>query len=291
MINIYTDGACQGNPGPGGWAAVIVQDGRRTEHSGRVEGTTNNRMELQAAIEGLSRTPEGAGVVLHSDSQYLIYSMTRNWKRRVNTDLWRKLDGLVASRKVRWEWAEENADNPEIQRAHNLATQQAGTAKADPPLDLTHLDERGQARMVDVSAKPETAREAIARGRVFMQPETLKLLQEGKVEKGDALAVARLAGIAAAKETARLIPLAHPLPLTQVTVDLRLDDTRSAVDIEARAKTTARTGVEMEALVAVAVSALALYDMLKAADRAMRIEDIRLVRKSGGRSGEIVLEG
>lgn len=298
MIRIYTDGACQGNPGPGGWAAILLQEGRRAEHSGSQERTTSNRMELQAAIEGLARTPEGAQVTLHSDSQYLVYSMApapgakRRWQRRANLDLWGRLDALAASREVRWVWLEGHQGQPEMEQAHQLATRKAGIAEAAPSLPgrITHLDERGQARMVDVSAKPETERVAVARGRVVMQPATLKLLQEGRVEKGDALAVARLAGISAAKETARLIPLAHPVPLAQVAVELRLNPSESAVDIEARAKAVGRTGVELEALTAVAVSALALYDMLKAADRGMRIEAIRLARKSGGRSGDIVLE-
>ncbi len=309
MITIYTDGGCQGNPGPGGWGTIVLQDGERIEYSGREPRTTNNRMELQGAIEGLLRTPEGSEVTLSSDSQYLVYTMTRGWKRNKNLDLWEKLDSLTASRKVKWAWLQD-FQHPEMECAHQLATGKAGNAESKKPFPapptsidgvaptqqsaavpaLTHLDERGHARMVDVSPKAETEREAIARGRVLMQPATLKLLQEGKVEKGDALAVARLAGISAAKDTSRLIPLAHPLPLTQVAVHLALDEANSAVDIEARAKTVGRTGVEMEALVAVSMAALALYDMLKAADRAMHITDIRLVRKSGGKSGTFVAE-
>lgn len=150
---------------------------------------------------------------------------------------------------------------------------------------LTHLDEDGHARMVDVSAKPETERRAVAACSVLMQPETLRLVREGAAAKGDVLGVARLAGIMAAKRTADLIPLCHPLALTSVTVDLVCDETRSAVDIEAAAKITARTGVEMEAMTAAAVAALTVYDMVKAVDRGMRITDLRLVHKSGGKSG------
>jgi len=149
---------------------------------------------------------------------------------------------------------------------------------------LTHIDESGHARMVDVSAKAETVREATAKGRVTMQPETLALITTGAAKKGDVLAVARLAGIMAAKRTADLIPLCHPLPIAAVTVDLDLTDT--AVDITATIRTTGRTGVEMEALTAVSVAALTVYDMLKAADRAMTIEAIRVVAKSGGKSGD-----
>ncbi|MCS7050076.1 MAG: cyclic pyranopterin monophosphate synthase MoaC [Thermomicrobium sp.] len=152
--------------------------------------------------------------------------------------------------------------------------------------ELTHLDERGQARMVDVGSKPETHRVAVARARVCVQAETLRILREGRAAKGDVLGVARIAGIMAAKRTAELIPLCHSLPLTKVEVDLVLDDERSSIEIEARVETIARTGVEMEALTAVSVAALTVYDMLKAVDRGMTIEAVRLVRKSGGRTGE-----
>jgi cyclic pyranopterin phosphate synthase len=150
---------------------------------------------------------------------------------------------------------------------------------------LTHLDEAGRARMVDVSAKDETERVAVAAGSVLMQPATLALIQSGGVAKGDVLAVARLAGIMAAKRTADLIPLCHPLALTSVAVELACDATRSAVDITATCRVTGRTGVEMEALTAVSVAALTIYDMCKAVDRGMRITEIRLMHKSGGKSG------
>lgn len=151
--------------------------------------------------------------------------------------------------------------------------------------DLTHFDAEGRARMVDVSDKDVTARVAIARGSVIMAPATLQRIRQGDIKKGDVLAVARLAGIMAAKRTHDLVPLCHPLALTGVNVDLRVDPDRNAVDIEAEVKTTGRTGVEMEALTAVSVAALTVYDMCKAIDRAMRITDIRLAHKSGGKSG------
>ncbi|UCC63755.1 MAG: cyclic pyranopterin monophosphate synthase MoaC [Anaerolineae bacterium] len=158
--------------------------------------------------------------------------------------------------------------------------------------ELTHLDERGHARMVDVGVKPVTAREAVARGQVRMRVETLRLIAEGNVAKGDVLAAARIAGIMAAKRTHEMIPLCHSLPLTfaGVEFDLREEDGIGVVTIEATARTSAQTGVEMEALTAVSVAALTIYDMCKATDRAMRITDVRLARKSGGQSGEIVLE-
>ena len=155
---------------------------------------------------------------------------------------------------------------------------------------LSHLDDAGRARMVDISAKADTAREAVARGTVRMQPSTLALIQSGGVEKGDVIAVARLAGIMAAKRTHELIPLCHPLLLTDIDVTITPEENESALQISATVRTTGKTGVEMEALTAVAVAALTVYDMCKAADRGMRIEDIRLARKRGGKSGEIVLE-
>ena len=151
--------------------------------------------------------------------------------------------------------------------------------------ELTHFDKEGKARMVDVSDKAETERTATAKGSVLMQPATLALIKEGGVKKGDVLSVARLAGIMGAKKTPDLIPLCHPLALTSVQVDLTLDEARNAVDITATCKLVGKTGVEMEALTAVSVAALTVYDMCKAVDKGMQIVDIRLTHKSGGKSG------
>jgi len=150
---------------------------------------------------------------------------------------------------------------------------------------LTHLDAEGNARMVDVSTKDVTVREAVAKGRVMMAAETLRLVIEGKAKKGDVLAVARIAGIMAAKRTHDLIPLCHPLALQSIAVDLSPDAAGPAIEVTATVRVEGKTGVEMEALTAVTVACLTVYDMLKAADRAMRIEAVRLVEKSGGRSG------
>ena len=155
---------------------------------------------------------------------------------------------------------------------------------------LTHIDTDGSARMVDVSDKNVTRRSATARASVMMSAETLALVMEGAVKKGDVLSVARLAGIMAAKRTADLIPLCHPLALENISVVLECDSERNAVDIEATCRVTDRTGVEMEALTAVSVAALTVYDMCKAADRGMKITEIRLARKTGGRSGDFVSE-
>lgn len=160
--------------------------------------------------------------------------------------------------------------------------------------ELSHLDEQGRARMVDVSPKEATLRIAEARGSITMQPETLAQIVSGAMPKGDVLAVARVAGIMAAKRTPDLIPLCHPIALSGVTVDLTpvqaTGDALARIDISATVRCVGATGVEMEALTAVSVAALTIYDMCKAIDRGMRIEGVRLVVKSGGRSGEIILE-
>ena len=159
-----------------------------------------------------------------------------------------------------------------------------------PESKLSHLDSSGKPRMVDVSSKAETAREATAKGSVYMSAETLALVTSGKAAKGDVLTTAQIAGIMAAKRTSELIPMCHPLPLTGIDVSLEPDDSRNAIDITATVRTTAKTGVEMEAMTAVTVAALTVYDMTKAAQKDIRIGDVRLVRKSGGKSGDIVLE-
>jgi len=151
---------------------------------------------------------------------------------------------------------------------------------------LTHLDADGKASMVDVSLKAETHRRAVAKGRITMNAETLALIQEGGLKKGDVFSVARLAGIMAAKKTADLIPLCHPLPLHNVQVDLTCNPEENCVEISAEATLYGRTGIEMEALTAVCVAALAIYDMCKAVDRSMCLSDIRLTHKSGGKSGD-----
>jgi cyclic pyranopterin phosphate synthase len=155
---------------------------------------------------------------------------------------------------------------------------------------LSHVDERGRARMVDVSDKAVTRRTAIARGAVRMKPETASQIAAGSVAKGDVLATARLAGVMAAKRTGELIPLCHPLPLDFVDVRLEVDPQAGRVEIEAEARITARTGVEMEALTAVAVAGLTIYDMCKSVDRDMVLEGVRLVAKRGGRSGDWLRE-
>ncbi len=155
---------------------------------------------------------------------------------------------------------------------------------------LTHLDEHGHARMVDVGQKPDTERIAVARGEIHMKKETLDLIRAGQIKKGDVLTVAQIAGITASKRTSELIPLCHPLPLTKIDVDLTMDESLPGVIITATAKTVGKTGVEMEALTAVSIAALTVYDMAKAVEKTMRIQNIRLLEKHGGQSGDVVNE-
>lgn len=154
-------------------------------------------------------------------------------------------------------------------------------------MGLSHINEKGYARMVDVSEKEDTVRVARAQAVVCMQPDTLNMIREGAIKKGDVLAVAQVAGIMGAKQTSQIIPMCHPLALSGVDLDFSLDETRASIVITSQVKTTGKTGVEMEALTAVSIAALTIYDMCKAVDRWMEITDIRLIEKSGGKSGHL----
>ena len=288
MITIYTDGSCLGNPGPGGWAAVIEDNGAKRSLVGKENNTTNNRMEILAAIKGLQAVPAGSEVTVFSDSQYVVNTMTRNWKRNANRDLWAKLDEAAGQHKVTWQWVRGHTGNPGNEEANALALRQAQSSLKGKPT-LSHLDSQGNAQMVDVSGKDATLRDAVAEGLVHMKPSTLRLIKDGDIDKGDVLAVARVAGIVAAKRTWELIPMCHPVPLDRVAIEFNLD-AAGAIRITASARTTAKTGVEMEALTAVNIAALTIYDMAKAVDKAMKISEVRLVSKSGGRSGDYSLE-
>ena len=156
-----------------------------------------------------------------------------------------------------------------------------------PKPKLTHLDKTGKARMVDVGAKAVTERRAVAEGEIHMKPETLELVRQGTLKKGDAITVAQVAGIQAAKRTAELIPFCHPLPLDHLSLEFELDDSLPGIRIRSTVRNTGKTGVEMEALTAVSVAALTLYDMAKSAEKTMKIQNVRLVEKTGGQSGEV----
>ncbi len=159
-----------------------------------------------------------------------------------------------------------------------------------PNHKLSHIDESGRARMVDVSEKSDTVRSAVARGEIHLKAETLELIQAGALKKGDVLSVAQIAGVLAAKKTAELIPLCHPIPIEHVAIDLQIDESLPGVVISATLKTTAKTGIEMEALTAVSIAALTVYDMVKAVEKTAHIQNIRLVEKHGGRSGDLINE-
>ena len=295
-LAIYTDGACLGNPGPGGWGAVILDGQEKRVLHGHEADTTNNRMEIYAVIRGLQDVPKDVGVTLYSDSTYVINTMTKGWKRNKNQDLWDLLDEEVRGRRIVWKWVKGHSGDPLNEEADKLAHGEAtGILKKDKLMEskakkkdkfLTHIDDTGAAQMVDVGNKRETTRVAIAKGSVQVHPQTLELIIKNEFEKGDVLAVARVAGIMAAKETSRLIPLCHPLPLTKVSVDFEVDRKSSEILITGTAKIMGKTGVEMEALTAVSVSALTIYDMCKAVDRGMTFS-VWLEKKSGGRSGDI----
>ena len=303
MIKVYTDGACIGNPGPGGWGAVILGDGGQRVVHGNHPDTTNNRMEIVAVIEGLRDIPSQTDVTVVSDSKYVINTITKNWKRNRNQDLWELLEEEIRARNVTWEWVKGHAGDRFNEEADRLAHAEAvgklvpdetGICEEDPMGKeesglLTHIDEQGLARMVDVGTKPDTERIAVAMGHVKMQPSTLKLIRENSFKKGDVLAVANIAGVMGGKRTSDLIPLCHPLPITQITIAFELDEEGSKVNITGTAKTRGKTGVEMEALTAVSIAALTIYDMCKSVDRGMSM-DTRLRSKSGGQSGDIVLD-
>ena len=296
MIDIYTDGACLGNPGPGGWAAIIVENGTQRQLHGRDVQTTNNRMEILATIKGIADTTTGQEITVYSDSTYVINTMTRNWKRNANKDLWEELDTEAGKRQVSWQWVKGHSGHPFNEAADKLANTEAhGISIDEEPIPvaggtLTHVDSSGKAKMVDVGSKPLTERIAVAKGKVVMRPQTLNLIRDNAFEKGDVLGVARVAGIMGAKHTSNLIPLCHPLPLDVVRVEFQFNESSNAVEITVTAKTTAKTGVEMEALTSVSTAALTIYDMCKSVDSEMQLQDIRLVRKTGGSSGDLFLE-
>jgi len=292
---LFTDGACKGNPGPGGWAAVVVDpSGAKTILSGGEAHTTNNRMELIAAIKGLESVPANSSAILTSDSSYLVNTMTAGWKRKINNDLWTSLDRLSLSVNIKWEWVKGHSGHPENEEANDVAQAESNAinpvTREKPAQELTHTDNSGKASMVDVGAKDVTAREAIAKGSIMMEPSTLALIEANELKKGDALGVARIAGIMGAKLTPQLIPLCHPIPIDQITVELSIDHATSSIEIIGTGRTNAKTGIEMEVLVAVSVAALTVYDMAKAVDRTMRIHAIRLVSKTGGQRGDFYSE-
>ena len=294
MIDIYTDGACSGNPGPGGWGAIVIIDGQQTVLKGGLGETTNNRMEMMAVIEGLRYLPSKSIVTIHTDSTYITNTMTKGWRRKANLDLWQEIDDLVDKQSVTWKWVKGHAGNPLNELADSIAfkesqsriTKNKGKIEENPTLfdeTLSHVDQTGNASMVDVGAKSSTFRVAKAEGWVHMKPATLNLIKENSIGKGDVLSVAKVAGIMASKKTSDLIPLCHPIPVDKVSVEIVIDESKNAIHVVSDASTHSKTGIEMEALIAVSISCLTIYDMCKSAERTIKIDGIRLLKKTGGK--------
>jgi cyclic pyranopterin phosphate synthase len=217
--------------------------------------------------------------------------MTVGWKRKINNDLWTSLDHLVLRLNIQWEWVKGHSGHPENEEANDVAQAESNDINAGVTTSkLTHTDEAGKASMVDVGTKEITAREAIAKGSILMEPTTLALIESNELKKGDALGVARIAGIMGAKLTPQLIPLCHPIPIEQIIVELAVTHATSSIEITGTGRTNAKTGIEMEVLVAVSIAALTIYDMAKAVDRTMRINAIRLISKTGGQHGDFYSE-
>jgi|TARA_Y100000590_G_scaffold73592_1_gene81048 cyclic pyranopterin phosphate synthase len=294
VIDIYTDGACSGNPGPGGWGAIVIIDGQQTVLKGGLGETTNNRMEMMAVIEGLRYLPSKSIVTIHTDSTYITNTMTKGWRRKANLDLWQEIDDLVDKQSVTWKWVKGHAGNPLNELADSIAfkesqsriTKNKGKIEENPTLfdeTLSHVDQTGNASMVDVGAKSSTFRVAKAEGWVHMKPATLNLIKENSIGKGDVLSVAKVAGIMASKKTSDLIPLCHPIPVDKVSVEILIDESKNAIHVVSEASTHSKTGIEMEALIAVSISCLTIYDMCKSAERTIKIDGIRLLKKTGGK--------
>ncbi len=334
---IFTDGGAIGNPGPGGYGAIIKVDGSEEELSQGYSLTTNNRMELLGVIAALEHTADKGSsrpTVVTTDSRYVVDAMQKGWAKKwrangwkrnkrdkaLNPDLWSRLLSISDSRAVSFKWIKGHAGHLENERCDALA-KAASNAPPDKQIDdavyvgkssdtsnphpalipdqthppesesptaprLSHIDSAGQARMVDIGDKDVTERSATASCEVRMTPETLKLVQAGGIPKGDVIATAKIAAISAAKRTHELIPMCHSIPLSQVDVHIDPMPDERGLRIAALAKATWRTGVEMEAMTACSVAALTVYDMCKSAERGITITNLRLRRKSGGKSGD-----
>ena len=283
---LYTDGSCIGNPGPGGWASIIIINDVKTTLSGSDEETTNNKMEITAVIKGLEQFPENSSVKIFTDSEYVINTMTKNWKRNTNLDLWNCLDSLVKNRTIEWNWVKGHSGNKLNDEADLIANGEA--KKIIEKKKLTHLNKEGNAQMVDTSTKGITERIAIVSGKILMKKETLDTALKGNLKKGDLFSVAKTSGINAAKWTHLLIPMCHPIPVSNVVIDIVPNHDMPGLEITSTVKANWNTGVEMEAFTAVSITCLTIFDMCKSLDKSMKIEDIHLVHKAGGASGEYI---
>ena len=296
MIEIYTDGSCLGNPGPGGWAAIILDTNDPDKTPSRIKGncpdTTNNRMELLAVIEGIANTPSDRKIKVYSDSKYVVDTLNKNWKRKANLDLWEKLDQQIHNRNIEYIWIKGHANNTHNEEADNIAQQEANNIAQNPPTstNLSHTDKTGKISMVDISNKNTTLRIAKATCDVMTSHESFLAIKNNKIEKGDVISSARIAGILAAKKTSSIIPLCHPILISHIEIAFNLDEANNVISITSKVTSSGQTGVEMEALTAVTISALTIYDMCKSIDKQTTITNIRLLKKSGGKSGIINFE-
>ena len=296
MIEIYTDGSCLGNPGPGGWAAIILDTNDPDKTPSRIKGncpdTTNNRMELLAVIEGIASTPSDRKINVYSDSKYVVDTLNKNWKRKANLDLWEKLDQQIHNRNIEYIWIKGHANNTHNEEADNIAQQEANNIAQNPPTstNLSHTDKTGKISMVDISNKNTTLRIAKATCDVMTSHESFLAIKNNKIEKGDVISSARIAGILAAKKTSSIIPLCHPILISHIEITFNLDEANNVISITSKVTSSGQTGVEMEALTAVTISALTIYDMCKSIDKQTTITNIRLLKKSGGKSGIINFE-
>ena len=286
MIQIHTDGSCLGKPGPGGWGAIIIYpDGDVKELSGSNQDTTNNRMELKAVIEALNFLQSGSMIELFSDSLYVINTITKGWKKKANIELWNELDNVIQKHNnISWNWVKGHSGDFYNEKVNDIAQGKAEMVKKN---NLSHVNEEGSVQMVDVGQKNDSERTAVAKGFVKVSQEIISQVLAANNPKGDVLSISRIAGIMAAKKTPELIPLCHQIDLNHVDITIDIDDENNRFVIEASTKSSSKTGVEMESLVAVSITALTIYDMTKAIDHDSLISDIQLVSKKGGKSGNI----
>lgn len=279
---VYTDGSCIPNPGSGGWAYEIrnSMDEIIDSSSGFDKNTTNNRMELTAVIKSFQSDyiKSNSVVTIRSDSQLIINTMNKNWKKKENTDLWNDLDEYKKSKNLHceWEWVKAHAG---IEGNENV------DQKANQEAKMSHLSNDGNVNMVDVSDKNQTIRVAKATSKIKLSKTAFEMTKSNDSKKGNVLATAKIAGIQAAKKTHELIPLCHQINLTNINIDFILDDL-GFITVDSKVKCIGNTGVEMEALTSVTVASLTIYDMLKSVDKRIVINDIHLISKSGGKSGD-----
>lgn len=298
MVLIYTDGSCLSNPGPGGWAAIVLYDESKTILKGGENNTTNNRMEMLAVISGLESVSNDDDITIYSDSKYVINSITLGWKRKANLDLWELLDQQLIGKNVEWKWVKghsgvkynEEADQIALSEANHIKSNLSSKESFFEGVKMSHLNNQGKATMVNVGFKEKTVRKAQAKCDVILGSEIVQLIKENQIKKGDVLSVANIAGIMAAKNASSLIPLCHTILIDQVEINFDIDESNGLIEITSLVETRERTGVEIEALVAVSVSAVTIYDMCKSIDKKIRIDNLRLVKKTGGKSGDFNIE-